>query len=332
MEQCLAIASMVVNDERSEFMIKSIAPCRLSLLGGGTDVGEYQKKYGGLVLNLAINIRQEIELDTLGYEDAVKPTFLGFGDLPKNSDEDFFMAFVNHFELKDIMFDQKFEGEITGGIGSSAALAVALVGGISKLKGLDLPRRTIAETAWSIETRELGMTGGKQDQYAAAYGGVNVFEFGELTEVNRLDEKFIEPIINNIVLFHTGKNRKLPDIQKGLEHISTEQKEALDYLKSSVMLGIEALTKKDPETFGVLMDNVWQAKKKSNKVTTHDIDRIYEKAIKLGAWGGKVCGAGGGGYMFFICPEDKKQGLINNLGIKHIDFAIDFQGLDVREI
>jgi D-glycero-alpha-D-manno-heptose-7-phosphate kinase len=305
-------------------MIEASAPTRLSLLGGGTDLDSYARTYGGIVLSLAINIRQQLKFE---------PEGVGSFELEEGSHIDFFTkiareAGVPHgFSLK-----QKFGGEITGGLGSSASAAVALIGAIDKYQETNMTKSEIAEKAWDIEVNKMGMFGGKQDQYAAAHGGVNVFQFGEKVEVTPLGSSFIEKLLPNLVLFYTGTNRKTSNIQKGLEILTTDQIHALSFIKRATTDGIELLVKGDVEGFGRLMDLVWEAKKKSNKVSNPEIDKIYDKGIKLGAWGGKLMGSGGGGYMFFIVPEDKKQNLISKIGVPQIDFSIDWNGLDVRKI
>jgi D-glycero-alpha-D-manno-heptose-7-phosphate kinase len=207
-------------------MVTAIAPTRISLLGGGTDVGEYQVKYGGLVLSLAINIRQKVEIKDGPFGEGVP--FVGFQELPEGSDDDFYKAFLKEFGLywngdmktakdqpRGIVLSSWFDGQITGGIGSSASAAVALIGAISKYKNLNMTRDQIAERAWDIEVNNLGLFGGKQDQYAAVYGGLNAMEFKEKVTVTPLTVKLIEPILSYMMLFHTP-NRKQPKIQEGL--------------------------------------------------------------------------------------------------------------------
>ena len=304
-------------------MVISQAPTRISLLGGGTDVGEYQEKYGGLVLSLAINLRQRIEL----YEK-------GFGTIsyPKDGKKEFYKTFLDEFNLKDVDTIARFDGEITGGIGSSASAAVALIGAISRYKNLNMSRDQIAERAWDIEVNNLGLFGGKQDQYAAVYGGLNAMEFKNKVTVTPLTAELVAPILPYMMLFHTP-NRKSSKIQEGLKKIDYKQKTALDFIKQSVVEGIEILTAKDPEGFGTLLKACWEAKKISNKVTNDRIDSLYQKAIQLGAYGGKLMGSGGGGYMFFLVEPDKRFDFRKDFctkDVKWVDFSPDWNGLETR--
>jgi len=304
-------------------IVRSSAPTRISLFGGGTDVGEYCRRYGGLVLNMAINIRQEIILNT------TDPTI----SLPKNANIKFYEPFIQESKLPPPGIKQTFDGEITGGIGSSAAAAVALYAGLHRISGERLKPQDVAEQAWNIEVKKLGMFGGKQDQYAAAFGGVNVFEFpafNETPKINPLDEKSMAKVIPHILLFHTGFNRQKANIQDAMLSCNMKHKEIMDQVKGFVIQGLEDIFHGDVEALGNLLHESWEAKKASNNVTNKEIDDIYSRARRLGAWGGKICGSGGGGYMVFIAPLEKKRKLIDQLGIPWVDFEVDYQGVSTR--
>src|SRR3972149_394992 len=312
-------------------MVIAQAPTRICLAGGGTDVGEYATKYGGLVLNLAINLRQRIKLSAPAnsYKEILKiPSY------PKGANPMFYQAFFDEFNAKDVLLDAEFDGEITGGIGSSASAAVALIGAISRYKNLNLTRDQIAERAWDIEINKLNLFGGKQDQYAAAYGGLNAMEFKDKVTVAPLNVSLIEPLLPYLMLFHTP-NRKSSKIQEGLRTITSSQKQALDYIKQSVVEGIEILQAKEMERFATLMKTTWEAKKVSNQVTNPDIDKLYDKALKSGAMAGKIMGTGGGGYLLLMVPPDKqfdfKKDFVTK-DVKWIDFSPDWQGLETRII
>src|SRR3990167_965754 len=213
--------------------IIATAPTRLSLLGGGTDLPTYSSKYGGLVLNLAINLYQRVELSD------TKPHSV---NTPVGSKIDFYEAIFKEFDLDINSFNIlcTFDGIIESGLGSSASAAVALIGSINKLKGLGMTREQIAEKAWDIEVNKIGLYGGKQDQYAAVFGGVNVLEFKTGGEVGgqQLTPQFINGVLPGIVLFYTGENRKSATIQDGFKILSAEQIGSLDNLKR---LTIEAI-------------------------------------------------------------------------------------------
>ena len=122
-------------------------------------------------------------------------------------------------------------------------------------------------------------------------------------------------------------------IQENFKNPTDIQIQALDDIKESALIGIDLLANKKIEEFGKLMDGVWGKKKLSNgEVSNELIDGYYERAKSLGAWGGKVLGAGGGGHMLFVCPIEKRQKLVNHLGLEQIDFSIDYNGLETRRL
>ena len=303
--------------------IISQAPCRISLYGGGTDIPTYASKYGGVVFNMAINIRQKVIMG-------------GEHKLLEGDSEEFFNAFSPDFRGFDCSISHKFDGHMESGLGSSAALAVSLIGAMDKYKNTNLSKDQIAEMAWNIEVNELGLFGGKQDQYAAVYGGVNVMEFNDKVTVTQLPPSFIEPLLPSMILFYTGKNRRSGKIQEAFKELSKTQIDALNSLKQLTYDGVNAIANKDIYSVGKLLDYAWQLKKQSNAGTTNDkIDAIYQTASKNGAIGGKILGAGGGGHILFVCPPDKQEQLKEAL-TKHdctwTDFGIDFNGLETRII
>jgi D-glycero-alpha-D-manno-heptose-7-phosphate kinase len=219
-------------------------------------------------------------------------------------------------------------------MGSSASLAVALLGAIKRIKGEGMDRLKIAEEAYDIEVNKLKMFGGLQDQVHASYGGVNIIEFGKETKVNQLSPSFIEFLLPYMVLFYTGQNRKSGKIQEGFKKLTRDQIKSLNNIKALTIDAITAIRDKDVALIGELLDLAWQLKKRSNKGVSNDrIDRIYDLALKNGAIGGKVLGAGGGGHILFICPPDKQPNLkevMAKMCCKWVDFSIDYNGLETR--
>lgn len=293
------------------------------MFGGGTDVEPYASLNGGLVINLAINIRQRITLTNL-------PIF----SYPDNANPDFYSSILYDLNCPTPGLIAEFDGLIESGIGSSASAAVALVGAVNKKLNLGMDRYQIAEKAWDIEVNKLGLYGGKQDQYAATFGGVNVITFTDKeVDVHRMEHGLIEQnLVPSMVLLHTGLIRKSIKIQEGLKELSNDQKKALDEIKSIAEDAQTPVYYGLYQEVGKLLDWSWELKKKSNNVTTPKIDAIYTKAKKLGAIGGKLCGSGGGGYMLFIVPPDKRKYFTQNIGLDEWEFSIDWNGLEVKEI
>ena len=210
---------------------------------------------------------------------------------------------------------------------------MALLGVINRRKNLGLNSYQIAEKAWELEVDKIGLFGGKQDQYAATFGGINVIEFKKGGEVNVIPmaRGFIEPLFPSLVLFYTGKNRKSSKIQEGLKEPNSDQIKALNRIKRLALEAIDPISKGDFRVVGALLDEAWEWKKLSNKgVTNKELDDIYSKAKELGAYGGKTCGAGGGGFMLFVVNPTEREDFIKNLGLEWWDFSPDFNGLEVR--
>lgn len=296
---------------------------RISLFGGGTDIDSYAKKYGGFCLNMGINLRQQFILDT----DNVR-TF--DSSLPKGADDSFYETILREMN-STASFETVCDGIITGGLGSSASAAVALLGAIKKARGEKIILDEIAEKAWEIEVNKLKLFGGKQDQYAAAYGGINAIEFGSNVSVVQLGQSFIYPVLNSILLFHTGKNRKSSKIQEGYKDLSDNQVKYLDLIKKYAFQALEIIPKGDIEGLGNLLELTWEAKKKSNNgVSNEEIDQLFDKAKELGAFGGKILGAGGGGYCIFVVHPEKQKKFKEKIGLKWIDYSIDWNGLETR--
>jgi len=304
-------------------MIISTAPARIGLFGGGTDLPEYANEYGGLVINFAINLRQHIKLGTPAFK-------------IQQGDEVFYRTILDHFKSGQKL-NASFDGVIEAGLGSSAAAAVALIGAISRDHNLNLNPHQIAEKAWLLEFNDLKLYGGKQDQFASAYGGVNFIEFDRKgVRVNPLARGFVEPLIPSMLLFYTGSNRKSSIIQEGFKKIGKAQSEVMHKIKELAVEAVNPIGEGEVDKVGYLLDVSWDFKKASNLgVTNPKIDKLYAKAKRLGAYGGKICGAGGGGYMLFIINPNKKAEFIERFeepNVSWVDFSVDWNGVETRII
>lgn len=312
--------------------IISQAPCRISFIGGGTDLDSYATKFGGAVISMAINIRQKFTL--LDGKDQF--TLRSHSEVPEGCTPDFIYAFRERFGVNSMhhnIFISETDGGIRGGIGSSAAIAVAIVGALTKAQNKTISRSEIAELAWEIETKDLKMYGGKQDQYAAAFGGLNLFEFTNKVNVQTFDRKYVESLMPALVLINTNLERTSKIIQEGLKKLTKDQILALNQIKQLVIPTVEAIGQGDWQTLGEILDTAWEFKKLSNKVSNERIDNIYKQAKELGAVGGKLCGSGGGGFMLFVVDPAKRELFIKEMELykfKHIDFSPDYNGVETR--
>ena len=333
-------------------VVRSKAPLRISFAGGGTDVPPYPEERGGAVLSATIDkyaystliARDDktIRIKSLDYDTLVKYNideqveYDGELDLAKAVTK--VMAIDRGCEL--LLHSSAPPGS---GLGSSSTMVVSLVGAFKQWLGLPLTNYEIAEIAYRIERAEVGIKGGKQDQYAATFGGFNFIEFlGKTTIVNplRIHQDIINELEYRLILCYTGKTRlssgviedQTREYASGKEDVIRafeETKQLASEMKNALMLG-------RLEDVGILLHEGWCHKKKfSTKITNKVVDELYSVARKSGAIGGKLVGAGGGGYMLLFCKFDKKQAVaekLQELGGQVVDFAFEANGLQTWEV
>jgi D-glycero-alpha-D-manno-heptose-7-phosphate kinase len=208
------------------------------------------------------------------------------------------------------------------GLGSSSTLVVAVIGAFAEWLQLPLGEYDIAHLAYEIERKDLGFAGGKQDQYAATFGGFNFMEFynNDKVIVNplRIKSEVINELQFNLLLYYTGTSRLSSKIiEAQIEGVKTKKEkpiEAMHKLKEQAIMMKEAILKGKLDEIGEILDYGWQYKKQmAEGITNPVIDEIYETAKKAGATGGKISGAGGGGFMMFYCPKNTRYKLIEAL-------------------
>lgn len=208
------------------------------------------------------------------------------------------------------------------GLGASSALVVAVIGTFNSWRHLDLDRYTIADLAYEVERKDVGIAGGMQDQYAAAFGGFNLIEFrGEgdvIVNPLRIDSRVVHELEYNSILVFTGATRRSSRvIESQLMGMATGKRDVLDALARMKELALEAkvaLLRAHLEDLGEILHEEWLYKKAtSSSISTAEIDYLYSEARAYGALGGKVSGAGGGGFMYLLCPYDRKPAVITRL-------------------
>ena len=308
------------------------APLRVSFAGGGTDVPPFPEQEGGLVLSAAINRYAYGSLTPRG-DDKIRIESVDFG-----LDETYGVG-------EEMIFDGKLGlvkaaiGKLGGaghagydlflhasappgsGLGSSSTMMVTLIGLLKDFHRLPLTDYEIAELAYTIEREDLGIKGGHQDQYAATFGGFNFLEFhGDHVIVNplRIPDDVIHELEHNMLLAYTGRTRQSDGIiDDQTQRFTGGEQAAVEGLRMQKELAVEmknALLRRRLDDFGDLLGRAWEYKKKlSPRISTSFIDDAYEEAIKQGALGGKVTGAGGGGYMVFFCPFQVKHKVADRL-------------------
>lgn len=335
-------------------MFRAKAPLRISFAGGGTDVPPYPEREGGCVLNATIDsfawgsLRSRndgsIKLESvdlgvcLEYKADDKMLLDGQLDLVK--------AALTRLEAKNSQgFDifLKSDAPPGSGLGSSSALMVALVGLVRELKNLPLTDYEIAQLAYAIEREDIGILGGLQDQYAATFGGFNFIEFYKdrvIVNPLRISPDIVNELEHNLLLCYTGITRRSDRIiEDQTQRFEQGNPEALTALSEQKQLAIDmknALLRRRLDDFGDLLHCAWQAKRRmSSKISNPVIDELYEIARKHGALGGKITGAGGGGYMLFYCCFERKHSVaeaMRKMGAAPVDFAFEARGLQTWRI
>ena len=317
-------------------IIRSRAPLRLGLAGGGTDVSPYSDIYGGAILNTTINLfayatiipRNDGKIIINAIDRGEKVEVETTENLPLNGELDLlkgiYNRIVNDFTKKKLSFELVtfVDAPAGSGLGSSSTLVIAVVGAFVEWLKIPLGEYDIAQLAYKIERIDLGYAGGKQDQYAATFGGVNFMEFFDNDKVIvnplRIKSSVLNELAYNLVLYYTGTSRLSATIiekqQKSIKHNDTSSINAMHKTKEIAVSIKEAILKSDLNSIGEILHEGWQVKKQLAKgISNAAIDKIYEEARKAGALGGKISGAGGGGYMFFYCPENTRFNVIKTL-------------------
>jgi len=332
--------------------IRSRAPLRISFGGGGTDVPPYPEEHGGAVLSTTIGkyafctlierLDDSINVRSLDYDIVARYNI--DGELKYDGKLDLVKAAIQTMKVES-GFDLFLHSDAPpgSGLGTSSALVVAIVGAFRQWLKLPLTAYDIAELAYHIERDEAGIKGGRQDQYAATFGGFNFIEFlGKTTIVNplRIDWNTINELEYRLMLCYTGGTRlsagilddqvaryaeRNEDVLKAFE----ETKQLAFDMKNALLLG-------KLNEFGTLMHQAWTCKKRlSSKITDSRIDELYLLARQNGAIGGKLLGAGGGGYLLFLCEFDKWHIVAEKLekaGGKIVGFTFDLRGMQSWEV
>ena len=315
---------------------RSKAPLRLGLGGGGSDVSPYSDIYGGAVLNATIDQYAHCTIE----ETASDSIFINAADLnirkkypssqylPVDGNLDLHKGVYNRiikdFIRKPLSFRMTTwcDAPPGSGLGSSSTMVVAILKAFTEWLNLPLGDYDMAYLAYQIERIDLGFSGGKQDQYAATFGGFNFIEFYKEDRVIvnplRMKRWIIDELEVSMVLFYTGASRSSDKIIREQQRNTSKGKkqsiEATHMIKQNSYLMKEHLLKGDIIKFARALGNEWENKKKmAASITNRNIEHIYEAAMAAGAYGGKVSGAGGGGFMFFTIDPAKRLNLINTL-------------------
>lgn len=333
-------------------MLVGISPLRISFAGGGTDMPEYYESHIGLVVSttisrftyVIIHDRHDSSFQAFSpdFQKHYKPT--SFDKIEVQDGTEISASVIKYFNFKKginvIIFSDVQAGS---GLGTSGALAVNFVNTITKSMNKNWSNEKIAEIAYKIEREVLHWPIGKQDEYSAAFGGLNFLKFDK-KRVNvipiKLSKSSKRELEQNLLLFFVGKTRNSSRILNAQIKLIKEKNkdtiESLNYTKELAQKMYNSLKKSDITNFGYYLHEGWMAKRKFTRtVSNQKIDKIYHKALKSGAIGGKLTGAGGGGHMLLYCDIKKQKNLISEmkkLGLTQVNFKLYNKGSSILNL
>ena len=306
---------------------RSRAPLRIGLAGGGTDVSPYSDMYGGAILNATISLYAHASIQPIDENFIIiqaldrqeEQRFEWAHELPIDGTLDLAKGVYNRIQkdygvpLTGFKLSTYVDAPAGSGLGTSSTLVVAIIGAFVEMLRLPLGEYDIAHYAYDIERNDLKLAGGKQDQYAATFGGVNYMEFyeGDKVIVNplRIKQQYLNELENNLILFFTSTSRESAKIineqVKNVNQKNEKSIEAMHQLKEQARMMKEALLKGRLHEIGEILDfGFAQKRQMANNISNSSIEEFYTAAKKAGATGGKISGAGGGGFMIFYCPDN----------------------------
>ena len=321
-------------------MIIARSPLRIPLGGGGTDLPSYYKKRNGYLVSIAIDKYIYISLgETFNNKFILNYSELEIANKVQNIRHPLFRETLKYFNIRrPIHLASHADIPAGTGLGSSGCFAVTLTNILSFYKNIKLSKKKIAETACDIEINKLKEAVGKQDQYVSSYGGLNEYYFykDNSSKVKKLkiSNMFLKKLEKNFRLFFTGYTRKSYDILKDQDKktklMDKKMLKNLDQTKEFGKLVKNSLIKKDIIELANLMNDHWKLKKKrSSNISNSHIDKFYNIALDNGALGGKLIGAGGGGFLLFLTGKSDDLKILEKKGLKEIKFKFDFEGTKV---
>lgn len=314
-------------------LVSSRTPLRVSFFGGGTDYPDYFKRFPGAVVGMAID--RYVYVSALRLSDIIDYHYrVSYSQLERvgSSDEiehPVVRAVLSHYEVRDAL-DISIQADLpaSSGLGSSSAFTVGLVNLVSALQKRSITRLDLAQAAIHVEQVLLSENVGVQDQLHAAFGGLNRFDFIDgrirITPI-QMTAPCLDRLLSSLVLIYTGRTRFASKVLDEQVRATKEQKidRELSHLLKLVDQSVDLLEGDDPEAlirdFGAMVHEGWQTKRSlSSGVSSPDIDALYDQALDAGAVGGKLCGAGGGGFLLMVVPPENRSRFAQALKGNHL--------------
>ena len=338
-------------------LIRSRAPLRLGLAGGGTDVSPYCDEFGGAVLNATIDYYAYAALEPLstGQIEFVSAdlnqsaSYAAQPVLDSDGQLDLFKAVYNHVVRNynhgnplSLRMSTRVDVPAGSGLGSSSTLVVAMLAAYVEWLNLPLGDYELAHTAFVIEREEAGLAGGKQDQYAAAFGGFNFMEFGKNAQVLvnplRVKEWVLSELEASLLLYFTGRSRTSANIiqeqSRNVRDRNTQALDAMHSIKDEAYRIKECLLRGDFKLLHEVLRSSWESKRRmATLITNEEIERLYACALEAGAYCAKISGAGGGGFLWLLTDPIHKDKVAAALHTAHpggITYGCHFTGRGVE--
>lgn len=319
-------------------MIITKTPFRVSFCGGGSDMAAFYEQYGGCVLSTSINKYMYISVHPYFNENQ---TLLKYSenelvDDIKDIKHRIFHAVLNDMGVSGVEISSTADVPSGTGLGSSSTFAVGLLHTLYSYKGKFASKAKLAQEACQVEIEQLGSPIGRQDQYAAAYGGLNFIRFNRDGTVSvapiMMQADTYKKLNRSLLMFYTGTTRSANDILSEQKK-NMEQDAKNENLRQMCRLAEdmkERLEHNDLTSFGEILNESWKLKRSlASGISNPQIDRAYETAMENGALGGKLLGAGGGGFLLFYCEPDKQEQLRRSIGLKEFEFSFEQDGTSV---
>lgn len=315
-------------------LIRSRAPLRLGLAGGGTDVSPYCDEFGGAILNATIDYYayaalEPLENGSIEFVSADLAETANYGVAPLLENDgclDLFKAVYNHVvrvynqgQPLSVRMSTRVDVPAGSGLGSSSTLVVAMLAAYAEWLNLPLGDYELAQTAFLIEREEAGLQGGRQDQYAAAFGGFNFMEFGRngrvLVNPLRVKEWIVSELEASLLLYFTGTSRASASIiqeqSRNVRDRNVTALQAMHTIKEEAFRMKECLLRGDFHQLHAVLRSGWESKKRmASQISSEQIERLYACALNAGAHCAKISGAGGGGFMWLLTDPIHKDKVI----------------------
>lgn len=320
-------------------MIISKTPYRISFFGGGSDYPIWYRKFGGQVLSTTID----------------KYLYISCRELPKFFNHKYRIVWskienvknvnqITHKVVKEILIHNKikkgleihYDGDLPSksGMGSSSSFTIGLMNALNAYNVKKITKMELAKKTIFFEQKVLNEIVGSQDQVAAAFGGFNKIAFSRKNQINvkKIKSNYLETLNSNLLLIYTGIQRNAEKVaKKYVNKITNEKKENIKKIKEYVDEGEKLIMKGDLKNFGVLLHEAWLQKKDlSNDITNNKIDQIYNFAIKNGSLGGKLLGAGAGGFLLLYIEKHNQAKFLSKIkNLVNIPFKFSYSGSEI---